>query len=197
MIERIALITLTVIYLFTFILRNIAVGRRTGQPVRAGDGLVFSSIVLSSLCFLASIFSTADEWYHFMGALLLLRLPLISWIGFLLFAASIVLGWIISGQLKDSWRVGVHNDQNTLLIKEGIYAYVRNPYFMTYFMMYFSLWLIRPSVALFVLITATVTVFHRMVLKEEKHLLNQHGKAYAAYKAETGRYLPRFGKNQT
>ena len=83
---------------------------------------------------------------------------------------------IISAQLKDSWRVGVHEDQKTTLIKDGVYAYVRNPYFISYYIMYFSLFLIRPSIILMALVLATVALFHRMVLKEEMYLYSMHGK---------------------
>ena len=190
MTDRIVLIVLTVIYLIGFMARNIAVGKRTAQPVKAGDGLVRWAIVLSASCFGGAIISTTAIGYMMMGALSHLRAPLLSHAGFLLFAASIVSGWVISGQLKDSWRVGVHPDQQTELINTGIYAHVRNPYFTTYLGMYFSLWLIRPSIGLSVLILATAAVFHLLVLKEEAHLLNQHGEAYESYKAATGRYLP-------
>jgi len=103
---------------------------------------------------------------------------------------------IISAQLKDSWRVGVHEDQKTTLIKDGVYAYVRNPYFISYYIMYFSLFLIRPSIILMALVLATVALFHQMVLKEEMHLYSMHGKEYEKYKKQTGRYLPMMSKKK-
>ena len=155
-----------------------------------------SSIVLSVLCFLVTIFSTYDQWYHFMGAICFLRTSLISYAGIVLFGISIILAGAISAQLKDSWRVGVHEDQKTTLIKDGVYAYVRNPYFISYYMMYFSLFLIRPSIILMILILATMALFHRMVLKEEIHLHSMHGKEYEKYKKQTGRYLPMMSKKK-
>ena len=131
-----------------------------------------------------------------MGAICFLRTPLISYAGIVLFGISIILVGIISAQLKDSWRVGVHEDQKTTLIKDGVYAYVRNPYFISYYIMYFSLFLIRPSIILMALVLATVTLFHRMVLKEEMHLYSMHGKEYEKYKNQTGRYLPMMSKKK-
>jgi len=132
-----------------------------------------------------------------MGAICFLRTPLISYAGIVLFGISIILVGIISAQLKDSWRVGVHEDQKTTLIKDGVYAYVRNPYFISYYIMYFSLFLIRPSIILMALVLATVTLFHRMVLKEEMHLYSMHGKEYEKYKNQTGRYLPMMSKKES
>lgn len=126
-----------------------------------------------------------------MGKIAFLKNYFISYAGLLLFGISIILCWIISAQLKDSWRVGVQEDQKTVLIKDGVYAYVRNPYFLSYFIMYLGLFLVRPSFVLLVMVIATVAMFNKMVLKEEIHLLNMHGKEYEEYKAKTGKYLPR------
>ena len=59
--------------------------------------------------------------------------------------------------------------------------------------MFFSMLCIRPSFLMLVLVLAAVTVFHKMVLKEERYLLGVHGSEYEEYKIDTGRYLPRFG----
>ena len=102
------------------------------------------------------------------------------------------MGWFVSAHLKESWRVGIHEDQKTELIIDGIYRYVRNPYFISYFVMFFSLFLVRPSIIILVLIAITITIFHRMVKNEERHLLELHGEKYMNYKETTGRYLPHF-----
>lgn len=194
MTEKILLLTLSVIFLGSFIRRNILVMKRTKQRVRSSDSLVRASIMLSTLCFLVPIVSAfSTKWYHHMGAIPSLRHPIISYAGLFLFGAGIITGWIISAQLKDSWRVGVPKNQIIELIQEGVYAYIRNPYFLTYYVMYFGLFLIRPSFLFLFLVLAIVIVFHFMVLKEEEYLLKVHGNAYEKYKNRTGRYLPRFG----
>jgi len=129
-----------------------------------------------------------------MGALSLFRHPFISYGGIIIFGISIFFGWIVSAQLKNSWRVGIHEDQKIELIEDGIYAYIRNPYFLSYYIMFFSFFLVRPSFVLMVLISAAIINFHRMILKEETYLLTMHGKEYEEYKNQTGRYLPRRGK---
>jgi protein-S-isoprenylcysteine O-methyltransferase Ste14 len=101
-------------------------------------------------------------------------------------------GWFASAHLQDSWRVGIHKDQRTNLIQSGVFKYIRNPYFLSYFVMFFSLFLIRPSVLLLVLIAITVAIFHRMTLKEEMSLLKLHGDNYLKYREMTDRYIPRF-----
>ena len=195
MIEKILIMILSGSFLVVFFTRNILVKKRTGQPVRSRNRIVIASIVLTTLCFFVVTFSTySKQWYHFMGAISFFRHPFISYVGIFLFGVSIISVWIVSEQLKDSWRIGIHEDQKTELIKNGIYAYARNPYFLSYYIMFFSFFLVRPSLVLAALILATIINFHRMILKEETHLLNMHGKEYEQYKKKTGRYLPRLGK---
>jgi protein-S-isoprenylcysteine O-methyltransferase Ste14 len=153
---------------------------------------VVTSMVLSTACFVITILSVySQQWHHRMGAIDFLRHPFVAYSGLAIFVASIVGVWVVSAQLKDSWRAGVPDNQKTELIQDGIYAFIRNPYFLCYYLMFFGLFLVRPSLVLFVLIIAIIAVFHRMVLKEETHLQNKHGKAYEAYKKKAGRYIPR------
>lgn len=192
MAERKILIALTTLYLLMFITRNLVVKKRTGLPVRKGDFLVRFVISTTALSFTAIFLSMTDKYYSLMGNVSFLRHPVLAYTGLSLFLISIILCWLLSSQLKDSWRVGVFEDQKTDLITNGVYAYVRNPYFDSYFLLYLSLFLIRPSIVLIVLIILTVVALHKMVLNEEKNLLRLHGNAYEEYKAKTGRYLPRF-----
>lgn len=67
---------------------------------------------------------------------------------------------------------------------------------MSYYIMLVSLFLIRPGLMILVLITTTMAIFHRMVLKEEVYLRKVHGPPYETYKQNTGRYIPRLKKKQ-
>jgi protein-S-isoprenylcysteine O-methyltransferase Ste14 len=192
MVEKIAIVALTALFLGLFFSRNLLVQRRTRQSIRTRDRLVITSITLSTACFVVTILSVySGQWYHHMGAINFLRQPFVVYTGLVIFAASIVGVWVVSGQLRDSWRVGVPHNQKTELIQDGIYASIRNPYYLFYFIMFFGLFLVRPSLVLFVLILVIIAVFHRMVLKEEAYLYKRHGKAYEAYKNMAGRYIPR------
>jgi protein-S-isoprenylcysteine O-methyltransferase Ste14 len=88
----------------------------------------------------------------------------------------------------------VIDDQKTKLVKTGVYAYIRNPYFLSYHLMFLALFLIRPSLMFAVVSTITALMFHLMVLKEETYLAAIHGNDYLDYKKATGRYLPRLTK---
>jgi len=129
-----------------------------------------------------------------MGPISVLRDPLVSYFGLTLFGGNFIFGWFISAQLKDSWRIGVDKGQRTEFIQDGIYTAIRNPYFLTYFIGFFSLFLVRPSIVMAALLIITVAVFHFLVLNEESHLSANHGTVYEKYKNTAGRYFPRFSK---
>lgn len=197
MTERILIILLSLIFLMTFIARNLIVKAKVKQNIRASDPLLTASIIFTSLCIFTAVLSTSsDSFYQFLGVIPFLRSPAIAYFGLSLYAISIAIGWFFSAQLKESWRVGVHSNQKTQLIRNGIYKYIRNPYFLSYFIMFFSLFLVRPSLAIIVLIAISIAIFHRMVLKEEAYLSTIHGRQYEEYKKITGRYVPRYIKKQ-
>lgn len=192
MTEKILIILLSLIFLGTFVTRNLIVKSKTKQTIRASDPLLTASMISTTLCIFVTIFSTSsDNFYHLLGAILFLSSPTVSYFGLFLYALSIIIGWLFSAQLKDSWRVGVHDNQKTELIQSGIYKHVRNPYFLSYFMMFIGQFLVRPSFVMIVLIAITIAIFHRMVLKEEAYLLTIHEIKYEEYRNITGRYIPR------
>lgn len=194
MTEKTLIILLSLIFLGTFVARNLIVKVKTKQTIRASDPLLTASMISTTLCIFATIFSTSsDIFYHYFGSILFLNSPAVSYFGLFLFALSIIMGWFFSAQLRESWRVGVHDNQKTELIQSGIYKYVRNPYFLSYFIMFIGQFLVRPSFIMIVLIAITIAIFHRMVLKEEAYLLTIHGKKYEEYRNITRRYIPRHG----
>jgi protein-S-isoprenylcysteine O-methyltransferase Ste14 len=192
MMEKLLIILLPLIFLGLFITRNLIVKFRTKQRIRTSDPLVTAAIIITSLSICMTIESTLSEaFYQHTGIIWFLRSPFISYLGLIFFGISFIAGAVFSSHLKESWRVGIPYDQKTELIQSGIYAYIRNPYFLSYFIMFFSLFLIRPSIVVMVLVIAAIFIFHRMVLKEEVYLLTVHAKAYQNYKQKTGRYFPK------
>jgi protein-S-isoprenylcysteine O-methyltransferase Ste14 len=193
--ELIILLALIIIYLTSFVSRNRRVKKRVKQNIRSRSVLVMFSVLLSTVCMIITIGSVYSERFFLtIGCIGLLDKEVFTYCGFDLFFASTVFGWIVSGQLKDSWRVGVIDDQKTKLVKTGVYAYIRNPYFLSYFLMFFALFLIRPSLVFAVISTITALIFNLMVLKEEAYLTTTHGNDYLDYKKVTGRYLPKLFK---
>lgn len=91
--------------------------------------------------------------------------------------------------IKDSWRVGVIEDQKTELITTGIYQFTRNPYFVSYLIMLIAYTIILQNWILLILSIFGFFVIARMIKKEEKYLYSIHGDVYLQYKTRVPRYL--------
>jgi len=183
---------LTAAFLGVFFARNLLVRARIGKRVQFRTPLVRLSIVLSTLIFtVANVSLWSEDVYRLAGPVPFLNTPVVYWTGVILFVAGLILQGITSQQLRDSWRVGFRIGERTELIQTGLYRRIRNPYFLAYFMVFFALFLSRPSGVLFLLMAPSVGAFHAMVLQEERHLTAVHGNAYEAYMRRTGRYLPK------
>jgi len=91
--------------------------------------------------------------------------------------------------MKDSWRVGIIEDDKTELVTTGIYKYSRNPYFLSYILLFISYTFILANLALVILTLLSLLSIHLLILREEKYLLKLHGGSYQEYKSKTGRYF--------
>ncbi len=131
------------------------------------------------------------------GALLLVHIPL-----HLAGAALALLGitGALAAQLSmgNSWRVGVDEAEETQLVTEGLYAWVRNPIFSFISLLALGLLLLVPSV--FSLLVSALTVLGieaQVRAVEEPYLKRTHGETYAHYAAAVGRFLPGLGRLAT
>lgn len=108
--------------------------------------------------------------------------PILFIINLLISAASLL-------HLGRSWRVGVVAGQRTALVEDGIYRYSRNPYFLSYLVMFAAYTFLLQNLILLLLSLIGFGLIHAMVLKEEQHLFAQHGEAYRQYQRKVPRYF--------
>ncbi len=93
--------------------------------------------------------------------------------------------------MKDSWRAGIPEKDETKMVTDGIYAFSRNPAFLGFDLQYIGVMMMFFNVftALFTLFA--VLMLHFQILQEEKYLLATFGDEYLRYKSKTGRYFGR------
>ena len=107
---------------------------------------------------------------------------------FAFFADFLFLNAIIS--MKDSWRVGVAEDEkDRKLITGGIYRFSRNPAFLAFDLLYIGIVLMYCNIPLIVCTVVAIVVFHLQILSEEKFLEETLKEEYVEYKKKVGRYL--------
>ncbi|MEU8413805.1 isoprenylcysteine carboxylmethyltransferase family protein [Amycolatopsis japonica] len=94
-----------------------------------------------------------------------------------------------------SWRIGVDHVETTGLVTHGAFALARNPIFTDMVAVGLGLTLLAPNPAALAgaaLLFTAIEIQVRAV--EEPYLLAAHGQSYRDYAAQTGRFLPTFGR---
>lgn len=114
---------------------------------------------------------------------------IISWVGVILclFGLIFILWSIIS--FRKSFRVGIDVNHADELITTGVFAFSRNPIYVSFGLVLVGQFLIFSSWILFVYMVVGIFLFHRQVLREEEFLKKHYGKEYLEYCNRVRRYL--------
>ena len=176
-----------VVFQGMFFAKNILLRRRLGIPIRGRNREATLAVALIGLFILSSVLLSLLETPIGTVAVLTGRAALA--IALTLLAVNLLIGTASLIGLRDSWRVGVLEDQNTDLVEEGIYRFSRNPYFLSYLIMFVAYTVLLQNAILLVLSIVGCAFVHTMVMKEERHLTLLHGEKYLQYKKRVPRYL--------
>lgn len=170
-----------------FILKNITLSKSLGVNIRGKNPEAISSTAAFALFIIITL--TISYFDPTFAQIELIRSDAATAIGIILAGSSIVIAAAALMHSKDSWRVGVIEEQRTELITTGIYRFSRNPYFLSYSLMFFSYTILLQNAVLLFLSIVCLFLVHKMVLKEEQYLFSVHGESFMEYKGSTPRYL--------
>lgn len=109
---------------------------------------------------------------------------LLGLIGDLIFLVSVL-------SMKDSWRAGIPDQDETKLVTGGIYAFSRNPAFLGFDLMYCGVLLLFANILLLVFTVFAIVMLHLQILQEEQFMEQRFGASYIQYKRKVCRYLGR------
>ena len=94
--------------------------------------------------------------------------------------------------MRDSWRAGVPENDETELVTAGIYQISRNPAFLGFDLIYIGILLMFFNWVLFAVSLLAILMFHLQIVNvEEEFLLKAFGDEYLAYRKKVNRYLGR------
>lgn len=111
--------------------------------------------------------------------------------GFLLGMVGDAIFLIAVVTMKDSWRAGIPDKDQTKFVRTEIYAFSRNPAFLGFDFMYIGVCLLFCNWLMIISSLFAIVMLHMQILQEESYLVNVFGEDYAAYKNQVGRYLGR------
>jgi len=195
---QVFLVAALTVYLAAFAVILIAVRRSTGASPMGHDGghrlAAMLNKVAAPLLLLTAISYPLDarsvDWF---GRIAFLDGPLAQGFGA---AASVLAGvCIVWGEvsLGRSFRVALPESKQPL-VTHGIYRFMRNPLALSVDLLTLGVLLLAPSWLALISLALNVAGYEWKIRIEEAHLRQTHGTAYAAYCAQTGRYLPRLFK---
>lgn len=131
----------------------------------------------------AQLLSIVMGWSH-LGANARFTGFCIGLSGDLIFLISVL-------SMKDSWRAGIPKGDRTKLVKDGIYAYSRNPAFLGFDLQYIGVLLMYCNLLTGLFTVFAIVMLHLQILQEEKYLTSVFGTEYLEYRHQVYRYLGR------
>ena len=167
--------------------KNFYLRRKIGKQIRGNNKeAVISTFFIIFFIFLAILLTRIETPAGTVrvistGAAAITALVLIC-MNLVIIAASLV-------NMKDSWRMGVLENQKTPLIVDGIYRYSRNPFFLSFLIMFAAYTILLQNIILLGLSLVGFFLIHWMIIKEEKYLETVHGEDYLQYKIKVPRYF--------
>lgn len=99
---------------------------------------------------------------------------------------------------RNRFTLAFSKDMPERLVREGLYRYLRHPFYAVYLLAYFSIAVAVVSTPGLVLcVTMLLVYWNAAALEERKFLSGPLAEAYQAYMRRTGRFLPGRGENVT
>lgn len=195
-----ALILAAVWLLLAFGLRAIVQVRRTGDTgfrfgrERAGSPAWWARL-LFVLALLSVLLAPALDLSGLAAPVDLLDSTAVAALGVGLAVAGVLATLGAQVSMGDSWRIGVDPTERTTLVTAGPFQIVRNPIFSAMGLTAVGLTLMVPNpVALIGLGALIVALELQVRVVEEPYLRRTHGRAYEAYAAAIGRFVPGVGR---
>lgn len=116
----------------------------------------------------------------------------VRWFGTLIGCLGVIVFIISVVTMKDSWRAGVPETNQTELVTSGIYQISRNPAFLGFDLLYIGILWMFFNWLLFSISTFAIVMFHLQIVNvEEEFLIKSFGEDYMKYKEKVNRYLGR------
>ena len=96
-----------------------------------------------------------------------------------------ILSWV---SLRNTWRIGHDEKNQSNLVVNGIYGISRHPMYLFYAMYFIGTFFINRASVFLVFAIAQSMTLHFLIIEEEKSLADTYGESFINYKKNTKRY---------
>ena len=191
------LIFFLVYFFLIFILRSFLVWKKTGvvpltfnkgDDAHGYNGKVFSIISIIELVVLG-IYAFAPSWEKYLLPFWYLENQYAVYLGWVLLTLSLVFVWFAQSNMRESWRIGIDEENKTELITDGLFSYSRNPIFLGILLANIGLFLVLPNAFILMIVSLSTISINTQVRLEEEFLKNQFGDEYVQYQSNVRRWI--------
>ena len=186
------------IYFFlVFVLRSFLLWKNTGvNPLtfNKGDdahgynGKVFGIISIIELI-VVSIYAFIPSLHKYLLPFWYLENESLQYVGWGLLILSLIMVWLAQSNMRESWRIGIDEENKTELITSGFFAFSRNPIFLGIMIANVGLFLVLPNAFTLLIIALSTTSINTQIRLEEEFLTVEHGEQYITYKSKVNRWI--------
>ena len=187
-----------ILYFFlVFFLRSYLLWKKTkvnpltfnkGDDAHGYNGKVFGFISILELI-VVSIYALAPHWHKYLLPFWYLENDTLAVIGWGLLILSLVLVWVAQSHMRESWRIGIDEENETELITNGFFSISRNPIFLGIMIANVGLFLVLPNAFTLLIISLSTTSINTQIRLEEAFLVEAFREQYKQYRKNVKRWL--------
>ncbi len=122
----------------------------------------------------------------------LFQIPFVNWLGVGASMTILYLTMICWRRMGREWRMGIDPNEKNNLLTSGPYRHVRHPIYSLQQLLAVSTFLAVPVPAMAIVAALEVILLTWEAIREERHLIAQHGQVYLDYMKTSGRFIPRW-----
>jgi protein-S-isoprenylcysteine O-methyltransferase Ste14 len=165
--------------LLVFVLRSFLLWKKTkvnpltfnkGDDAHGYNGKVFGIISLIELA-VVFIFAFIPAWHKFLLSFWYLENDTLVYIGWALLILSLLFVWFAQSNMKESWRIGIDEENKTELVTNGFFSISRNPIFFGVLVANIGLFLVLPNAFTLLIIALSSVSINTQIRLEEEFLL--------------------------
>lgn len=187
-----------IIYFFlVFVLRSYLLWKETkvnpltfnkGDDAHGYNGKVFGVISFIELI-IVSIYAFIPSLLRYLLPFWYLEHESLRYVGWALLIISLIMVWLAQSSMRESWRIGIDEENKTELVTSGFFAFSRNPIFLGIMIANVGLFLVLPNAFTLLIIVLSTTSINTQIRLEEEFLKEEHGEQYISYKSKVNRWL--------
>ena len=167
----------------------IVVGRRPSGLAFIFEFLAILGIIAWVAEILLRAFHAQFDYVVTPLRLVLFNSIILKFSGVFLISVGLLLDVLALLNFGDSWRVGIDDQNAGPLVTRGVFGLTRNPIYLAFDLIFVGIFLINGNVIFLIFALLGVFVSHLQILREERFLSQQYGRAYREYCNRTARYI--------